>query len=298
MITGWGSHHYDTMNWALDFDNAGPEPGRRQGRVPRSVAHLERARFLRRHVAVPEERRGQRLRQAQHRPQVPRRRGLAVGDARRHRRHVERSAGQGRESAAAGCQRPEAPRSRMACRCSCRSASRTTRTGSSAWTRARSRSRPAHVGHNSNTACIVSWIAMKLGRPLEWDHKAGKFQNDAEANAMLDAQRALAVRCRDAGEGLTSLRKLSPRWWRPSSHCLPGRLSRTEDAPVQIDHPRSRPFPCRAGAEVHAAGRVAERAGVRAREATTWCMHLKRIEGFNERADNPTQWERGDLPGR
>jgi hypothetical protein len=31
----------------------------------------------------------------------------------------------------------------------------------------------------------VSWIAMKLGRPLEWDHKAGKFLNDAEANSML-----------------------------------------------------------------------------------------------------------------
>ena len=44
---------------------------------------------------------------------------------------------------------------------------------------------PASVGHNSNTACIVSWIAMKLGRPLEWDHKAGKFRNDAEANSML-----------------------------------------------------------------------------------------------------------------
>ena len=44
---------------------------------------------------------------------------------------------------------------------------------------------PADVGHRSNTACIVSWIAMKLGRPLTWDPKAEKFVNDAEANAML-----------------------------------------------------------------------------------------------------------------
>jgi hypothetical protein len=44
---------------------------------------------------------------------------------------------------------------------------------------------PASVGHNSNTACIVSWIAMKLGRRLEWDHKAGRFRDDAEANSML-----------------------------------------------------------------------------------------------------------------
>ena len=44
---------------------------------------------------------------------------------------------------------------------------------------------PARIGHNSNTACIVSWIAMKLGRPLEWDPKSERFKNDAEANAML-----------------------------------------------------------------------------------------------------------------
>jgi hypothetical protein len=31
----------------------------------------------------------------------------------------------------------------------------------------------------------VSWIAMKLGRPLEWDPKTEKFKNDPEANAML-----------------------------------------------------------------------------------------------------------------
>ena len=48
MITGWGSHHYDTMHWALQFENTGPEPRRRQGRVPGSGAHLERARLVRR----------------------------------------------------------------------------------------------------------------------------------------------------------------------------------------------------------------------------------------------------------
>jgi myo-inositol 2-dehydrogenase/D-chiro-inositol 1-dehydrogenase len=44
---------------------------------------------------------------------------------------------------------------------------------------------PAPVAHRSNTACIVSWIAMKLGRPLTWDPDAERFVNDAEANAML-----------------------------------------------------------------------------------------------------------------
>lgn len=44
---------------------------------------------------------------------------------------------------------------------------------------------PADIAHSANTACILSWIAMKLGRPLEWDAKTEKFVNDAEANGML-----------------------------------------------------------------------------------------------------------------
>ena len=44
---------------------------------------------------------------------------------------------------------------------------------------------PAPIAHRSNTACILSWIAMRLGRPVTWDPKAEKFVNDAEATAML-----------------------------------------------------------------------------------------------------------------
>ena len=44
---------------------------------------------------------------------------------------------------------------------------------------------PAAMAHHSNTACILSWIAMKTGRPLTWDPKAEQFINDAAANAML-----------------------------------------------------------------------------------------------------------------
>lgn len=43
----------------------------------------------------------------------------------------------------------------------------------------------ATVAHHANTACILSWIAMKLARPLEWDAKAGRFVNDAVADALL-----------------------------------------------------------------------------------------------------------------
>ena len=44
---------------------------------------------------------------------------------------------------------------------------------------------PAPIAHRSNTACILSWIAMKLARPLTWDAKAERFVNDEQANAML-----------------------------------------------------------------------------------------------------------------
>jgi myo-inositol 2-dehydrogenase/D-chiro-inositol 1-dehydrogenase len=44
---------------------------------------------------------------------------------------------------------------------------------------------PAAIAHRSNTACIVSWIAMKLGRPLTWDPQTEKFLNDPDANALL-----------------------------------------------------------------------------------------------------------------
>jgi hypothetical protein len=44
---------------------------------------------------------------------------------------------------------------------------------------------PAPVAHRGNAACIASWIAMKLARPLTWDVKAERFVNDAGANALL-----------------------------------------------------------------------------------------------------------------
>lgn len=44
---------------------------------------------------------------------------------------------------------------------------------------------PASIAHYANTACIVSWIAMKLGRPLRWDPRTERFNDDPEANAML-----------------------------------------------------------------------------------------------------------------
>lgn len=44
---------------------------------------------------------------------------------------------------------------------------------------------PAGMAHYSNTACILSWIAMKTARPLTWDTKTERFLNDDAANALL-----------------------------------------------------------------------------------------------------------------
>lgn len=40
------------------------------------------------------------------------------------------------------------------------------------------------TGHRSNTGCLVSWIGMKLARPLAWNPEKERF-NDDEANRML-----------------------------------------------------------------------------------------------------------------
>jgi predicted dehydrogenase len=44
---------------------------------------------------------------------------------------------------------------------------------------------PVNNGHYVFSACAISWIAMKLGRPLTWDAKTEKFIGDDEANKML-----------------------------------------------------------------------------------------------------------------
>jgi predicted dehydrogenase len=44
---------------------------------------------------------------------------------------------------------------------------------------------PAPVAHRSGSACVVSWIAMKLGRRLTWDARAERFVGDEQANALL-----------------------------------------------------------------------------------------------------------------
>lgn len=44
---------------------------------------------------------------------------------------------------------------------------------------------PVEVGHCSCTVCLLGAIAMKLGRRLKWDPKGERFIDDVEANLML-----------------------------------------------------------------------------------------------------------------
>lgn len=44
---------------------------------------------------------------------------------------------------------------------------------------------PVEIGHRTCSVCLVSHIAMKLPRKLNWDPKAERFLKDEEANAML-----------------------------------------------------------------------------------------------------------------
>jgi len=45
---------------------------------------------------------------------------------------------------------------------------------------------PVEAGHRSNSICVITHIAMKLGRKLRWDPEAELFINDDEANRWLD----------------------------------------------------------------------------------------------------------------
>lgn len=182
MISGWGSHHYDTMHWALDLESSGPSRVEATAAFPTSKiwnvhgaynVQLTYPGDIR--VTVSDKlpvgvkffgddgwlwvtRDGQATASdptSPNKPLPP----LAASDP--------------RLLDPQGLQ-VELPRSDSHHR---------------NWLESvRSRKQPlapAHAAHRSSSACIVSWIAMKLHRPLTWDVKAERFVDDAEANAML-----------------------------------------------------------------------------------------------------------------
>jgi len=184
MITGWGSHHYDTMHWALEFENTGPSRVEGKGEFP------DPSRIWNVHGAYDVT------------LQYPKNVVVNVSD--KYNTGLKFFGDEGwiwvtREGTGATSSDPQAKGANLppldASDPKILDPNGVTRplpvstSHHKNWLESvHSRKQPlapAHIAHRSNTACIVSWIAMKLGRPLEWDPKAEKFKNDPEANVML-----------------------------------------------------------------------------------------------------------------
>lgn len=184
MITGWGSHHYDTMHWALEFENTGPSRIEGKGEFP------DPERIWNVHGAYDVT------------LQYPK--GVVVNVSDKHNTGLKFYGDEGwlwvtREGTGATSSDPQARGANLPPLDASdpkildpNGISRplpVSKSHHQNWLESvvsrKQPLAPAEVAHRSNTACIVSWIVMKLGRPLEWDPKTETFKNDAEANAML-----------------------------------------------------------------------------------------------------------------
>jgi predicted dehydrogenase len=184
MITGWGSHHYDTMHWALEYENTGPGKVEGKGDFPPAD------RIWNVHGSYDVT------------LQYPKNVVVNVSD--KYNTGLKFFGDEGwiwvtREGTGATSSDPAAKGANLPPLDASdpkildpNGVSRplpVSKSHHKNWLECvHSRKRPlaaADIAHRSNSACIVSWIAMKLGRPLEWDPKAERFKNDAEANAML-----------------------------------------------------------------------------------------------------------------
>jgi predicted dehydrogenase len=182
MITGWGSHHYDTLHWALDCENSGPTRVEGRGEFPtNTVWNVHGAYDLL--LTYPG--------------------GVKVSVSNRHNNGLKFIGDDGwlwvtREGTTTSSD-PKSPgptlppldasNPRLLDPTGLQVALPRSTSHHLNWLESvRSRSAPLAppaVAHRSGSACIVSWIAMKLGRPLTWDPVAERFTGDPAANAML-----------------------------------------------------------------------------------------------------------------
>jgi myo-inositol 2-dehydrogenase/D-chiro-inositol 1-dehydrogenase len=183
MITGWGSHHYDSLHWALDCENGGPSRVEGRGEFPKnSVWNVHGAYDLL--LTYPG--------------------GVKVSVSDRHPNGLKFIGDDGwlwvtREGQAAPSLDPKVPGKPLPTLDASdprildpkgvkvelpRSTTHHANFLESVRTRKAPLAPPA-VAHRSGSACIISWIAMKLGRPLTWDVKTERFVDDPAANAML-----------------------------------------------------------------------------------------------------------------
>lgn len=182
MITGWGSHHFDSLHWALDCEQSGPSRVEGRGEFPTNkVWNVHGAYDVR--LTYP--------------------RGVKVSVSDKHPNGLKFIGDEGwiwvtreGQTTSSDPQSKGTPLPPL-------SASKEilldpkgvkvelpqSTSHHANWLEAvRSRKAPlapASVAHRSATACIVSWVAMKLARPLTWDVKAERFVKDKEANALL-----------------------------------------------------------------------------------------------------------------
>jgi len=183
MITGWGSHHFDTMHWALDCEASGPS------RVEASAEFPPASRIWNVHGAYDVELLYPRDIRVSVSDRLPN--GLKfIGDDGWIFVAREGQATSSDPATSSGGLKPlDASHPRLLDERGLTVHLPRSDEHHRNWLECvRSRQpplAPASVAHRSNSACVVSWIAMKLGRPLAWDAAAERFTGDAEANALL-----------------------------------------------------------------------------------------------------------------
>ena len=182
MITGWGSHHYDTMHWALDTELSGPGRIEAQAEFPRNkIWNVHGAYDV--ELTYPG---GVKVSVSDKHPNglkfigdegwiwVTREGQVTASDPGSNGTALPALAASDARLLAPEGLSVQLPRSDehhknwLEC-------VRTRREPIA----------PARIAHRSSSACIASWIAMKLGRPVTWDPRAERFVSDNQADALL-----------------------------------------------------------------------------------------------------------------
>ena len=182
MITGWGSHHYDTMHWALDTELSGPGRIEAQAEFPRNkIWNVHGAYDI--ELTYPG---GVKVSVSDKHPNglkfigdegwiwVTREGQVTASDPGSNGTALPALAASDARLLAPEGLSVQLPRSDehhknwLEC-------VRTRREPIA----------PARIAHRSSSACIASWIAMKVGRPVTWDPRAERFVSDNQADALL-----------------------------------------------------------------------------------------------------------------
>jgi myo-inositol 2-dehydrogenase / D-chiro-inositol 1-dehydrogenase len=182
MITGWGSHHYDTMHWALDVEHTGPSRVEGKAEFPtNSIWNVHGAYDVQ--LQYPG---GIEVQVTDRYPNglkfigdegwifVTRDAPATASDPSMPQTDLKPLRASDERLLNPEGLRVELPRSH----CHHLNWLECVRSGGTPLA-------PADIAHRSNSACLVSWIAMKLQRPLTWDPTSESFLGDQEANAML-----------------------------------------------------------------------------------------------------------------